>query len=71
MAWVYNTPEGTPTNGPTLTAGALAMTGLALVTVLLRLYVRTTLVKAPGWGMFGVLPTKSPAASCKEGDVDD
>lgn len=59
MSWVYNTPSGTPTDGPTLAGVGLAMTGLALITVLLRLYVRLLLIKAVGWG-------ESNSAGCVE-----
>ncbi|KAF4122231.1 hypothetical protein GMORB2_7824 [Geosmithia morbida] len=49
MAWVFNTPEGTPTDGPTLTGAGLAMTSLAIGTIFVRLYVRLLIVKATGW----------------------
>lgn len=49
MSWVYNAVGDPPTNGPALFAGALSVTTLALVTVLLRLYVRLVMIKAPGW----------------------
>lgn len=49
MSWVYNAVGDPPTNGPALFAGALSVTTLALVTVILRLYVRLVMIKAPGW----------------------
>ncbi|KAH6606121.1 hypothetical protein Trco_005274, partial [Trichoderma cornu-damae] len=55
MAWAYNTPEGTPNNGPTITAIAVAVTTLALIALGLRIYVRTKITKALGletkWGL--------------------
>lgn len=52
MAWVRNTPEGTPTEGPEITGIITAFTGFALVLLLLRIYVRVWLIKAMGWGTF-------------------
>jgi hypothetical protein len=52
MAWAYNTPEGTPNNGPTIASIALAVTTLALVALLLRIYVRTRITKAIGLGTY-------------------
>lgn len=49
MGWVFNTPDDTPTYGLTLVSIGMVMTGLALVTVLLRLYVRLVMIKATGW----------------------
>lgn len=49
MGWVFNTPDDTPTYGLNLVGIAMAMTGLALVTVLMRLYVRLFMIKATGW----------------------
>ena len=49
MGWVFNTFDDPPTYGLTLVAIGTAMTGLALVTVLLRLYVRLFMLKAWGW----------------------
>ncbi|KAL7951333.1 hypothetical protein V8C42DRAFT_5150 [Trichoderma barbatum] len=48
MAWAYNTPDGTPNNGPTIAAVALTVTSLALVALCLRIYVRTSITKAVG-----------------------
>ncbi|KAK4069727.1 uncharacterized protein Triagg1_6857 [Trichoderma aggressivum f. europaeum] len=48
MAWAYNTPDGTPNNGPTIAAVALSVTALALVALCLRIYVRTRIAKAVG-----------------------
>ncbi|KAL7797384.1 hypothetical protein V8C37DRAFT_370928 [Trichoderma ceciliae] len=48
MAWTYNTPDGTPNNGPTIAAVSLTVTALALVALCLRLYVRTRITKALG-----------------------
>lgn len=48
MAWAYNTPDGTPNNGPTIVAVALSVTALALVALCLRIYVRTRITKAVG-----------------------
>lgn len=51
MGWTYNTLEGTASEGPRITAIALTVTILALIALLLRLYVRTLIVKAVGAGM--------------------
>ncbi|PNP56587.1 hypothetical protein THARTR1_03283 [Trichoderma harzianum] len=48
MAWAYNTPDGTPNNGPTIAAVSLSVTALALVALCLRIYVRTRIAKAVG-----------------------
>ncbi|PTB62336.1 hypothetical protein BBK36DRAFT_1144774 [Trichoderma citrinoviride] len=48
MAWAYNTPDGTPNNGPTIAAVALTVTSLALIALCLRMYVRTRITKAVG-----------------------
>ncbi|KAL6870387.1 hypothetical protein J3F83DRAFT_677151 [Trichoderma novae-zelandiae] len=48
MAWAYNTPDGTPNNGPAIAAVALTVTTLALVALCLRIYVRTRITKAVG-----------------------
>ncbi|KAL7905575.1 hypothetical protein GGI35DRAFT_128109 [Trichoderma velutinum] len=48
MAWAYNTPDGTPNNGPTIVTIALSMTSLALIALCLRIYVRTRIAKAVG-----------------------
>lgn len=50
MAWAYNTPDGTPNNGPTIAAVALAVTALALIALCMRIYVRTRITKAVGLG---------------------
>ncbi|KAK1982633.1 integral membrane protein [Colletotrichum cereale] len=47
--WTFNTPVGTPTNGPHIAALSATFTSVALFLVCLRLYVRTTLVKAVGY----------------------
>jgi hypothetical protein len=52
MAWAYNTPDGTPNNGPTIVAVALSVTALALVALCLRIYVRTRITKAVGLGTY-------------------
>ncbi|RFU78183.1 integral membrane [Trichoderma arundinaceum] len=52
MAWAYNTADDTPNNGPTITAVALSMTGLAFVALCLRIYVRTRIAKAVGLGTY-------------------
>ncbi|KAL7806754.1 hypothetical protein V8C26DRAFT_335213 [Trichoderma gracile] len=48
MAWAYNTPDGTPNNGPTIAAVALSVTSLAFIALCLRMYVRTRIAKAVG-----------------------
>ncbi|CAM1501367.1 Fc.00g105290.m01.CDS01 [Cosmosporella sp. VM-42] len=48
MAWARNTPEGTPTEAPTITGIIVTFTGLSLLFVCLRLYVRGLLIKAMG-----------------------
>lgn len=50
--WTYNTPDDVPTDGPRITAVCLTFTIIALLLVCLRWYVRTTLVKAVGYGMW-------------------
>lgn len=52
MAWAYNTPDGTPNNGPTIAAVALSVTTLALIALCLRIYVRTRIAKAVGLGTY-------------------
>lgn len=52
MAWAYNTPDGTPNNGPTIAAVALTVTSLALIALCLRIYVRTRISKAVGLGTY-------------------
>ncbi|KAK1251524.1 hypothetical protein MKX07_007003 [Trichoderma sp. CBMAI-0711] len=37
MAWAYNTPDGTPNNGPTIAAVALSVTSLAFIALCLRM----------------------------------
>lgn len=49
MGWVFNTPDDTPTYGLNLVIIGMVMTGLALATVFMRLYVRLFMIKAPGW----------------------
>ncbi|KAK1586111.1 uncharacterized protein LY79DRAFT_556902 [Colletotrichum navitas] len=48
-AWTYNTSADTPTSGPQIAALCVIFTSIALLLVCLRLYVRTTLVKAVGY----------------------
>ncbi|KAK5995367.1 hypothetical protein PT974_03771 [Cladobotryum mycophilum] len=48
MAWAYNTPDGTANNAPTIVAVALSVTILALISLLLRLYVRIFMLKNMG-----------------------
>ncbi|KAI1773216.1 hypothetical protein F4818DRAFT_453125 [Hypoxylon cercidicola] len=48
MGWTYNTPEGTPTEGPQITAITTTFTGFSLILVCLRTYVRGWIVKAFG-----------------------
>lgn len=48
MGWVFHAAEHAPTDGPEITAIAIAMTALALTTVLLRIYVRFGIIKASG-----------------------
>ncbi|KAK2061108.1 integral membrane protein [Colletotrichum caudatum] len=47
--WTHNTPIDTPTRGPHIAALCVIFTSIALFLVCLRLYVRTTLVKAVGY----------------------
>ncbi|EFQ31335.1 integral membrane protein [Colletotrichum graminicola] len=49
VAWTYNTPTDTPTSGPHIAALCVIFISIALLLVCLRLYVRTTLVKAVGY----------------------
>ncbi|KAI6778724.1 uncharacterized protein J7T54_000758 [Emericellopsis cladophorae] len=54
-SWTYNTPPGTPSDGPMIAGLASAFTAFSLVVLLLRIYVRTVFVKAMGaetkWGL--------------------
>ncbi|KAK1999627.1 integral membrane protein [Colletotrichum falcatum] len=47
--WTYNTPIDTPTTGPHIAALCTIFTSISLFLVCLRLYIRTTLVKAVGY----------------------
>ncbi|KAK7456625.1 integral membrane protein [Colletotrichum acutatum] len=54
-SWTYNTPPGTPSTGPQITAIALVFTALSLIIMMLRLYVRVIMLKAAGsddWVIF-------------------
>lgn len=52
MGWTFNTVDpNAPTDGPKISAVAIAMTTLAMVAVILRVYVRQFMVKAFGSGM--------------------
>ncbi|KAI0009285.1 hypothetical protein F4779DRAFT_617732 [Xylariaceae sp. FL0662B] len=48
MAWVYNTTDGTPTNGHAIAAIAISLTATSLSALILRFYVRGWLVKSVG-----------------------
>lgn len=49
MGWTFNTVDpNAPTDGPKISAVAIIMTTLAMVTVILRVYVRQFMVKAFG-----------------------
>ncbi|KAI1371261.1 hypothetical protein F4677DRAFT_314798 [Hypoxylon crocopeplum] len=48
MGWTYNTPQGTPTEGPRIAAVTTTFTGFSLILVCLRTYVRGWIVKAFG-----------------------
>lgn len=49
MGWTYNTTDhNAPTMGPTITGVAAALTAISLLMVCLRMYVRFSLIKAPG-----------------------
>jgi hypothetical protein len=50
MAWTFNTADNTPTDGPALTAIAIAFTVTSLLVVLLRAYVRVWMLNAVGYG---------------------
>lgn len=53
MGWTFNTVDpNAPTDGPKISAVAITMTTLAMVTVILRVYVRQFMVKAFGAGTF-------------------
>ena len=53
MGWTFNTVDpNAPTDGPKISAVAIIMTTLAMVTVILRVYVRQFMVKAFGAGTF-------------------
>ncbi|VTT64308.1 unnamed protein product [Fusarium fujikuroi] len=53
--WTYNAPSGSPTDGPQITSIAVVFTAVALLTVLLRVYVRGFMLKSVGaetkWGL--------------------
>ncbi|EWZ47232.1 hypothetical protein FOCG_16544 [Fusarium oxysporum f. sp. radicis-lycopersici 26381] len=46
--WTYNAPSGSPTDGPQITSIAVVFTAVALLTVLLRVYVRGFMLKSVG-----------------------
>ncbi|KAI1047851.1 hypothetical protein LB505_012265 [Fusarium chuoi] len=48
--WTYNAPSGSPTDGPQITSIAVVFTAVALLTVLLRVYVRGFMLKSVGAG---------------------
>ncbi|KAI0380481.1 hypothetical protein F5Y04DRAFT_99050 [Hypomontagnella monticulosa] len=48
MGWTYNTPKGTPTEGPEIVAIAVVFTAFSLILICLRTYVRGWIVKAFG-----------------------
>ena len=51
MGWTFNTfDQDTPTMGPIITGVAIALTCLSLITVVLRMYVRFSMIKAAGIG---------------------
>jgi hypothetical protein len=50
MGWAYNVPDGTPNKGPMIAGVCLTFTALSLILVIMRLYVRLMIVKAPGKG---------------------
>ncbi|KAK8108478.1 hypothetical protein PG984_014279 [Apiospora sp. TS-2023a] len=55
MAWAWNTLDDVPSDGPKITAIAIAFTTVSLLLVVLRAYVRFFLVKAVGaddWVIF-------------------
>lgn len=52
MGWTYNAPDDTPTDGPKIAAVTLTFTSVAFILVCLRWYVRTTVVRAVGYGKF-------------------
>ncbi|KAL2259519.1 hypothetical protein VTK26DRAFT_6787 [Humicola hyalothermophila] len=58
MGWTYNTKDSdAPTDGPMITGVAAALTGLSLITVCLRTYVRAILIKAFGIDDWVILVT--------------
>ncbi|GKT40444.1 uncharacterized protein ColSpa_00625 [Colletotrichum spaethianum] len=67
--WTFNTPDDTPTNGPQLAAVCIAFTAVALFLVCLRLYVRTTLVKAVGYAGGYKIGTIIVAVACTMGHI--
>ncbi|KLO82552.1 integral membrane protein PTH11 [Fusarium fujikuroi] len=46
--WTYNAPSGSSTDGPQITSIAVVFTAVALLTVLLRVYVRGFMLKSVG-----------------------
>ncbi|KAH8652521.1 hypothetical protein BX600DRAFT_527839 [Xylariales sp. PMI_506] len=57
MAWTYNTSDSVPTTGPLISAIAIVFTGLSLLVILLRGYVRIFLINAVGADDWMVLCT--------------
>lgn len=51
MGWTYNTPDGVANDGPHLSAVAISFTGVSLIILLLRFYVRGVMIKTIGSGM--------------------
>ncbi|KAL0938638.1 uncharacterized protein CTRU02_205248 [Colletotrichum truncatum] len=52
MGWTYGTSDDVLTDGPRIAAVSITVTSIALILVCLRWYVRTTVVKAVGYGEF-------------------
>ncbi|GKT51162.1 satratoxin biosynthesis SC1 cluster protein 4 [Colletotrichum spaethianum] len=53
--WTYNSPPGTETTGPRITAIALVFSSLSFIIVSMRLYVRMIMLKAFGPGLENVV----------------
>lgn len=61
MGWTFNTVDpDAPTDGPRISAVAIVMTTLAMVAVILRVYVRQSMVKAFGAGTLGPISLYIP-----------
>jgi len=58
MGWTYNTTNpDAETNAPTIAAVGITLTTLSLILIILRMYVRTKIIRAIGADDWVILPT--------------